>query len=75
MYVSIQACRFHIDCQVPNEYSRVEYLIDGIEDNDTVLHMAITVVEDDDMLAGKQKTLSWRSPTSSQRIPWLYDVY
>ena len=41
------ACAEHVDFQLPNEHTRVGYLIDGIENNDPKLQAAIANVEED----------------------------
>ena len=33
-FVSMQQCAFHVEFQLPNEYSRVGYLLDAIEKTD-----------------------------------------
>ena len=46
-FVSMQACAEHVAFQLPNEHSRVGYLIDGIENNDPPLQAALANVEED----------------------------
>ena len=46
-YVSMQACAEHVAFQLPNEHSRVGYLLDGIENNDPPLQAALANVEED----------------------------
>ena len=46
-FVSMQACAEHVAFQLPNEHSRVGYLIDAIENNDPPLQAALANVEED----------------------------
>ena len=43
----MQACAEHVSFQLPNEYSRVGYLLDAIENNDPPLQAALANVEED----------------------------
>ena len=69
-YVSMQACSQHIPYQLPNEHSRVGFLLDGIENDDAGLQVALANVEDDTAEKGKETILSVLPPTYYQRIPW-----
>ena len=53
VYVSMQVCGLYVEYQIPNEYTRVGYLLDGIEYNGTPLQVAISVMEEDDEPCGK----------------------
>ena len=44
----MQSCILHVDYQLPNGDTRVDYLLDGIECDDAALQEAIVVVEEDD---------------------------
>ena len=46
-FVSMQACTTHVAFQLPNEFTRVGYLLDGIECNDPQLQAAIANIYDD----------------------------
>ena len=46
-FVSMQACAEHVEFQLPNEHSRVGYLLDAIECNDPPLQAAMANVEED----------------------------
>ena len=53
-FVSMQACSLHVAFQLPNEHSRVDFLLDGIENDDAGLQAAIANVEDDNGVDGKR---------------------
>ena len=53
-FVSMQACSLHVAFQLPNEHSRVGFLLDGIENDDAGLQAAIANVEDDNGVDGKR---------------------
>ena len=46
-FVSIQQCSFHVAIQLPNEYTRVGYLLDTIETSDDSLQAAMALVRND----------------------------
>ena len=46
-FVSMQACVLHVAFQLPNEFTRVGYLLNGIECMDPQLQAAIANVHDD----------------------------
>ena len=46
-FVSMSACAEHVAFQLPNEHSRVGYLLDAIECNDPPLQAAMANVEED----------------------------
>ena len=46
-YVQMQSCTQHVQYQLPNEHSRVGYLLDGLENNDAGLQAAIANIEDE----------------------------
>ena len=58
-YVTMQECSQHIEYQLPNEHTRVGYLLDAIECNDTPLQVAMANVEDDTDAGG----------TATHRVP------
>ena len=41
--VSMTQCAEHVDCQFPNELTRVKYLLDRIENNDAPLQAAMAL--------------------------------
>jgi hypothetical protein len=43
-YVSMTACAQHVAYQLPNEHTRVGYLIDSIENNDAGLQAALGAI-------------------------------
>ena len=43
----MQACFLHVVFQLPNEFTRVGYLLDGIENNDLQLQAAMANIYDD----------------------------
>jgi hypothetical protein len=43
-YVSLVACAEQVDCQIPNQHSRVGYLLDSIQNNDPELQAAMVNV-------------------------------
>jgi hypothetical protein len=53
-YVSLQACATHVQYQLPNEHSRVGYVLDAIESDDAPLRAAIANIEDDTGVGGKR---------------------
>ena len=54
-FVSMQQCAIHVEFQLPNEYSRVGYLLDAIETTDASLQAAMALVRnDDDPTVGKR---------------------
>jgi len=46
VYVSIQACAQYVLYQLPNEHSRVGYMLDAIENDDAGLQAAMSNIED-----------------------------
>ena len=44
----MQQCTIHLNFQLPNEYSRVSYLLDAIETTDASLQAAMALVCNDD---------------------------
>jgi hypothetical protein len=52
-YVSMTQCADHVDYQLPNEGTRVTYLLDAIECNDAPLQAAMALVRNDTGAAGK----------------------
>lgn len=53
-FVSMQACAEHIPYQLPNEHSRVGYLLSGIQTTDAGLQAAMASVETDSGPTGKR---------------------
>ena len=51
-YVSMQACSQHVDYQLPNELTRVRYLLDALENDDAGLQAAMASVEQDSSVGG-----------------------
>ena len=47
-FVSMQQCAVHVEFQLPNEYSRVGYLLDAIETTDASLQAAMALIRNDD---------------------------
>jgi hypothetical protein len=52
-YVSMTQCADHVNYQLPNEGTRVTYLLDAIECNDAPLQAAMALVRNDTGLTGK----------------------
>jgi hypothetical protein len=46
-YVSMTACAQHVDYQLPNEHTRVGYLIDSIKNNDAGLQATLGAIRND----------------------------
>lgn len=46
-YVQMQSCSAHVEYQLPNEHTRVGYLLDAIENTDAKLLAAIANINDD----------------------------
>jgi hypothetical protein len=53
-YVSMEACAEHVQYQLPNQHSRVGFLLDAIQNNDAGLQAAIASVRTDDGPHGKR---------------------
>ena len=54
-FVSMQQCSVHVAFQLPNEYTRVGYLLDAIETSDASLQAAMALVRNDtDTVTGKR---------------------
>eukprot|EP00957_Ditylum_brightwellii_P138658 10569058-Ditylum_brightwellii.AAC.1 len=47
-FVTMQQCSEHVKCQLPNELSRVKYLLKGIECGNLMLQASIALVKNDD---------------------------
>ena len=52
-FVSMTACAEHVDFQLPNELTRVNFLLDAIENNDAPLQAAMALVRNDTGVDGK----------------------
>lgn len=53
-YVSMQQCSEHVAFQLPNEHTRVGYLLDAIQTSDAGLQAAIAMIATDDGPNGKR---------------------
>jgi hypothetical protein len=53
-YVSLQVCAEHVQYQLPNQHSRVGYILDAIESDDAGLQAAMANVADDTGPGGKR---------------------
>jgi hypothetical protein len=53
-YVSMEACAKHVQYQLPNQHSRVGFLLYAIQNNDAGLQSAIASVRTDDGPTGKR---------------------
>ena len=53
-FVSMQACAEHVQYQLPNEHSRVGFLLDAIENSDAGLQAAMASIRTDDGPDGKR---------------------
>eukprot|EP00957_Ditylum_brightwellii_P094215 7173396-Ditylum_brightwellii.AAC.1 len=49
----MQQCSEHVDFQLPNQLTRVKYLVDGIECGDASLQASMDLVKNDDQSTGK----------------------
>ena len=47
-YVSMQQCAEHVEYQLPNEHTRVRYLLEGIQSADDGLQVVMASVRTDD---------------------------
>ena len=50
----MQQCAEHVDFQLPNEHTRVGYLIESIENSDALLQAALALVQNDTAPTGKR---------------------
>jgi hypothetical protein len=85
-YVSMTQCADHVNYQLPNEGTRVTYLLDAIECNDAPLQAAMALVRNDTGATGKmndfEATASFILPhcpiakkrTTSNKRPDVADV-
>ena len=53
-YVSMVQCADHVQFQLPNEYTRVGYLLDAIETSDAPLQAAMALIRNDTAPNGKR---------------------
>ena len=53
-YVTMQQCALHVTYQLPQAYTRVGYLLDGIQTSDPGLLAAIANIKTDDAATGKR---------------------
>lgn len=55
-YVSMEQCAVHVEYQLPNEHTRVGYLLEGIQTLDAELQAAMASIQTDDGPNGMQNT-------------------
>ncbi len=65
-FVSMSQCAQHVEFQLPNEYTRVGYLLTAIQTSDPKLQAAIAVVESDTGAGGKRSDFE---ATASYLLP------
>jgi hypothetical protein len=65
-FVSMQQCAEHVAFQLPNEHTRVTYLLDAIHCNDAPLQAAMALVRNDTGPAGKMNDFE---ATASYLLP------
>ena len=53
-YVSKQGCTAYVQYQLPNDHTRVGYFLDALESQQPPLLAAMTNIEEDNGIAGKQ---------------------
>ena len=53
-FVSMEQCAMHVQFQMPNEYTRVGYLLDAIENDDASLQAAMALIRNDTAPGGKR---------------------
>ncbi len=66
-FVSLQACAEHVTYQLPNEHSRVGYLLEGIENSDAGLQAAIASIRTDTGPTGKRNDFE---ATAAHLLPY-----
>jgi hypothetical protein len=66
-YVSMHQCSQHVDFQLPNEHTRVGYLLDAIQTSDAGLQAAIAQIKTDDNPTGKRNSFE---STASYLLPY-----
>jgi hypothetical protein len=66
-YVSMQQCAEHVAFQLPNDHTRVGFLLDGIQSSDAGLNAAIAQIKADDGDGGKRKDFE---ATASFLLPY-----
>ena len=66
-YVSMQQCSEHIAFQLPNEHTRVGYLLDAIQTSDAGLQAAMAQIQTDDGANGKRNKFE---ATASYLLPY-----
>jgi len=54
-FISKQVCAQHVSYQLPNEHSRVGYMLDAIENDDADLQAALANIKDDTGTNGKRE--------------------
>ena len=65
-YVSMQQCADHVAFQLPNEHTRVTYLLDAIQCNDAPLQAVMALVRNDTAPGGKMNDFE---ATASYLLP------
>lgn len=65
-FVSMQQCSAHVAFQLPNEHTRVTYLLDAIQCNDAPLQAAMALVRNDTEPTGKMNDFE---ATASYLLP------
>ena len=53
-YVSMKAACQHVDYQLPNEHTRVTYLLDALESDDACLQAAMASIRGDNNIGGER---------------------
>jgi hypothetical protein len=66
-FVSMQQCADHVDFQLPNEYTRVGFLLNAIQCSDASLQAALANVSSDDGPGGKRHDFE---ATASYLLPY-----
>ena len=74
-YISMQQCAEYVSFQLPNELTRVKYLLDAIDNSNAELQAAIAMIRQDDGDDGKMNNfeaavayLIPRDPVSKKRV-------
>jgi hypothetical protein len=66
-FVSLQACAEYVEYQLPNEHSRVSFLLDAIQTSDAGLQAAMAAIKSDDKVDGKRSNFE---ATASYLLPY-----
>ena len=77
-FISMQACAQHVDYRLPNQHSRVGFLLDAIQCPDHKLHATMASIERDDTPDGLRNNfeaaasaLVPKDPVAKSGLPWL----